>query len=291
MAEKQWAGTTYGNSIMHRWLIALLRNIDVRVFYIFAYIFVVPPCLFRPGFKPIYHYFRTCYGYGPLKAFCKTYQNHGVFAQAIIDKFAMYAGCRFNIDIEGYDYFKQLCTKPEGFIQLSSHIGNYEIAGYSLTAKEKPINALVYFGEKESIMNNRSRMFEHTNIRMIPVRQDMSHMFAINNALSAGEIVSIPADRIWGSPKAIAIDFLGRTAHFPEGPFRVAISRSLPVIAVHVMKTSALHYHIHVTPLKYDTTASKQQQVQQLAEQYVKELERIVRQYPTQWYNYYDFWK
>ncbi len=291
MAEKQWAGTTYGNSIMHRWLIALLRNIDVRVFYIFAYIFVVPPCLFRPGFKPIYRYFRTCYGYGPLKAFCKTYQNHGVFAQAIIDKFAMYAGRRFDIDIEGYDYFKQLCTKPEGFIQLSSHVGNYEIAGYSLTAKEKPINALVYFGEKESVMNNRNRMFEHTNIRMIPVRQDMSHMFAINNALSAGEIVSIPADRIWGSPKAITIDFLGHTAHFPEGPFRVAISRSLPVLTVHVMKTSALHYHIHVTPLKYDTAATKQQQVQQLAEQYVKELERIVRQYPTQWYNYFDFWK
>jgi len=214
-----------------------------------------------------------------------------MFAQAIIDKFAMYAGRHFDIDIEGYEHFSRLSSMPQGFIQLSSHVGNYELAGYSLSAKEKPINALVYFGEKESIMNNRNRMFQNTFIRMIPIRQDMSHMFAINNALSEGEIVSIPADRIWGSPRALSLNFLGCKAQFPEGPFRVATSRKLPVLAVHVMKTSSLHYHIHVTPLKYDQTASRQQQVQQLAEQYVAELERIVRRYPTQWYNYFDFWK
>ncbi len=291
MADKQWDGTTYGNGIMHRWLIALLRNIDVRVFYIFSYVFVVPPCLFRSGFKPIYRYFRQHHGYGPLKAFCQTYLNHCMFAQAVIDKFAMYAGRQFDIDIEGYEYFKQLADRPEGFVQLSSHVGNYEIAGYSLTADQKPINALVYFGEKASVMNNRNRMFEHTHIRMIPISQDMSHTFAINNALSAGEIVSIAADRIWGSPRTVTLAFMGRQADFPEGPFRIATSRELSVLAVHVMKTSSRHYHIHVTPLKYDKTAGRQQQIQQLAEQYVKELERIVRRYPTQWYNYFDFWK
>ena len=42
--NKQWTGTTYGNGLMHRWLIALLRHIDVRIVYVFAYLFVVPPC-------------------------------------------------------------------------------------------------------------------------------------------------------------------------------------------------------------------------------------------------------
>ncbi|MFC2621771.1 MAG: lipid A biosynthesis acyltransferase, partial [Prevotella denticola] len=32
------------------------------------------------------------------------------------------------------------------------------------------------------------------------------------------------------------------------------------------------------------------QQMQQLADSYVKELERRVRQYPLQWFNFHDFW-
>ena len=67
VADKKWKGTTYGNSLMHHWLIKLLKVIDIRFVYIFTYIFVIPPCLLRPGFKPIYHYFRERWGYGPVK--------------------------------------------------------------------------------------------------------------------------------------------------------------------------------------------------------------------------------
>ena len=125
MAEKKWDGTTYGSSLMHRWLIALLRIADIRLFYAFAYVFVVPPSmLFRPGYGFIYRYFRQRFGDGPLKACWHTYQNHCLFAQAVIDKFAMYAGKKFDIRIEGYEFFERLAKRPEGFVQLSSHVGN-----------------------------------------------------------------------------------------------------------------------------------------------------------------------
>ena len=289
-AEKKWDGTTYGNGLMHRWLISLLRRIDIRLIYIFAYVFVIPPCLFRPGFKFIYHYFRERFGQSVIRAFCNTYRNHCVFAEAVIDKFAMYAGRQFDIDIEGYDYFLQLASRPEGFVQLSSHVGNYEIAGYSLVAKDKPMNALVYFGEKASVMQNRTRMFAHTNIRMIPIREDMSHLFELDNALSNGEILSIPGDRIWGSSKTVSVSFLGKEARLPMGPFRVIATRGLNALVVHVVKVARLKYKVFVTPISYDRDIPRNQQVTQLAQKYVEELERIVRCYPTQWYNYFDFW-
>ena len=139
MAEKQWDGTTYGNSLMHRWLIGILRKVDVRVVYIFTYIFVIPPCLFRPGYKFIYRYFRERYGESPLKAFCHTYVNHCLFAEAVIDKFAMYAGKKINVKIEGYDNFLRLSALEPGFVQLSSHMGNYEIAGYTLVTETRSL--------------------------------------------------------------------------------------------------------------------------------------------------------
>lgn len=289
-AEKQWDGTTYGNGLMHRWLIGILRRIDVRFIYVFAYVFVIPPCLFRRGFKFIYRYFRERRGESPLVAFCHTYVNHCLFAEVVIDKFAMYAGRKLHVEIEGYEHFLHLANQEAGFLQLSSHMGNYEIAGYSLVAETKRFNAIVYFGEKSTVMENRMRMFAQTNIRMIPIREDMSHLFEIDRALGDGEIISIPGDRIWGSQKVLRAEFLGKETRFPMGPYTVASIRGLDVLAVNVMKVSWTGYKVYVTPLKYDREAPRKRQVDQLLHAYLTELERLLVLYPTQWYNYFDFW-
>ena len=292
MAEKAWAGTTYGNGMMHKWLIRVLKWMDVRMLYVFAAIFIVPVCLLiNKSCGIIYRYFRSRHKYGPIKSAWLTYVNHCLFSQVVIDRFAMYAGKRFRIEIEGLEYFNLLTKQPSGFIQLSSHIGNYEIAGYSLVAEDKPFNALVFFGEKESVMRNRNQMFSDTNIRMISVKEDMSHLFLIDNAITQGEIVSMPADRIFGSSKSIDVNLLGNVASFPMGPFSVATMRSLDVLSVNVMKESCMTYKIYVKPLYYDKNLPRKQQIAQLATKYVEELEHMLKLYPAQWYNFFEFWK
>ena len=292
MAEQKWAGTTYGNEWMHKWLIRMLRYVNVRVLYLFVAVFVVPVCLvLNPSRGIAYRYFRQRIGYGRLKSAWKTYVNHCLFGQVVIDKFAMYAGKKFDVEIENYDQFLDLAAKEEGFVQLSAHIGNYEIAGYTLVCENKRLNALVFSGEKASVMRNRDKMFANTNIRMIAISPDMSHLFEVDKALGDGEIVSMPADRISGSPKSVELDFLGAKAKFPFGSFSVATMRGLNVLAVNVMKASATAYKIYVAPLHYDKGATRQEQIRQLSQSYVAELEKRVRQYPTQWYNYFEFWE
>jgi predicted LPLAT superfamily acyltransferase len=39
---------------------------------------------------------------------------------------------------------------------------------------------------------------------------------------------------------------------------------------------------------KFQTSRTK---ISNLAKLYVKELENIVKQYPEQWFNFYEFWK
>lgn len=282
---------TYGNSWMHKWLVRILRLTPVRVMYAFSAVFIVPVCLIvNPAQKIIYHYFRDRWQMTWWQAAIATYRNFYMFAQVVIDKFAMYAGKKFHIDIEGFDFFQRLADKEEGFMQLSAHIGNYEIAGYTLRAEQKRFNALVFGGEKASVMENRNRLFASKNIRMIPVCDDMTHLFLINEALANGEIVSMPADRLIGSTKSITQSLLGKKATFPAGPFTVATMRGLDVLAVNVMKTAPKRYKIHVKPLFYDKTATRKEQIQQLASSYVSELERMLKMYPIQWYNYFPFW-
>ena len=285
-------GVTFGSLWMHRQLIRMMRYVPVGVFYYFAAIFVIPVCLIvNPAQRIIYRYFRDCHHASPVRAALMTYRNFYLFAQVVIDRFAMYGGRRFDVDVEGYDNFQQLAEQKEGFLQLSAHVGNYEIAGYTLIADKKRLNALVFDKEKATVMENRGRLFSVTNIRMIAVKQDMSHLFTINEALADGETVSMPADRMLGSTKGVTLDFMGKEAVFPLGPFTVATMRGLNVLAVNVMKTGTKRYKIYVTPLRYDKDKPRAEQTTQLARAYADELERMLRLYPEQWYNYFSFWK
>ncbi|MBO7069468.1 MAG: lipid A biosynthesis acyltransferase [Bacteroidaceae bacterium] len=276
---------------MHKWLVRMLRYMDVRILYTFVAVFLIPVCLLvNPSAGIIYRYFRKRLGYGPLKSALMTYRNHCLFGQVVIDKFAMYAGKRFSIEVEGYEHFQELAGKEESFVILSSHIGNYEIAGYTLKEERKALNALVFFGEKDSVMANRARLFAGTNTKMIAIRPDMGHLFEIDQAILGGEIVSMPADRLFGSQKNLQLPFLGATADFPYGPFGIATLRSLDVLAIHVMKQKSRTYRIYVTPLQYNKEAPRKEQIIELADKYVAEVERMVKRYPTQWYNYFEFW-
>ena len=287
------ANTTYGSGWMHRTLIGSLRWLDVRLIYVFTSIFIIPVCLLlnlNHSRTTAYRYFRQRLGYGCLRASWYTYVNHCLFAQVVVDRFAVFAGKRFKLDIDGYEYFQQLELETKGFVILSSHIGCYEVAGYSLISKSKQFNALVFGGEKATVMKGRQEALSEHNIRMIPVREDMSHLFIVNEALSNNEIMSMPADRIVGSAKVVKVNFFGETASLPAGPFSVATMNGFDALAVNVMKISAKRYKVYVTRLSYDTQAPRKQQMQQLANCYVEELERRVRQYPSQWFNFYDFW-
>lgn len=157
-SAQQWKGNTFGTERMLRWLIVVLRHSPVTVWYAFAAVCVVPFCLiFSPGAHCTYRYFRRRWQAGRLRAVWQTFVNHVYFSQVVIDKFALYAGKHLALKVEGYNAFKQLAARPEGFVMLSAHIGCFEMAGYELISDRKPFNALVYGGEKDTVMAGGSR--------------------------------------------------------------------------------------------------------------------------------------
>ena len=292
LQHNEWSGKTDGQPWMQRSLIAMFRVLPLWLLYGVMALVVPFYMLFsRKGYQAMYRFFRDHFGYGPLKSFCKVYANHFRFGQIILDRFGVYAGKKYKFESEGQELMDELETHPEGFLTLSCHIGNYEIAGYFMQPKHKKFNALVYAGETATVMENRQRMLSQNNMKMILVNEDMSHLFLLNSALDEGEIVSMPADRIFGSQKTVECRFFGETARFPLGGFAMAVQKGVPVLAVFVMKEGMKKYHAYVRKIECDREANKREQMSQLAQRYAEQLEDIVRRYPTQWFNYFDFWK
>jgi len=293
---KEWKGTTGGSTLGQKSLLLLFHFVNVTVGYFFLALIVPFYMLFaRKRYLSIYKYFRRHFCYPPLKAFFKTYSNHYIFGQCMLDRFAIYAGGKknFRIKFTGNEEFYRLLDEEKGFIITSSHVGNFELSGYLLKQNKKRINALVFGGETKEVMENRSKILNMNNISIIPAFGDISHIFTINEALLSGEIVSMPCDRNFGSTKSVECDFLSGKANFPIGAFMLAAHFNVQVVSIFVMKESVSDYHIYVKPVSFDDSieVSKQEKAELLTRKFVKELENIVRQYPEQWFNFYEFWK
>ena len=287
---KRKDGTTYGNAWMYKMLISLLRHVNIRVLYVFSALFVIPVSLvISCGARLTWHYYRQRRGYGRWKALRATYLNHYLFGQTVIDKFAMYAGHKFQMHYHGKEHFDKAYSRPEAFIQLSAHIGCCEILGYSLYM-EKPCNVLVYGGEKQSLMSYRKASFGQSNIKMIPVGTDTSHSEDIVDAFDHGEMICAFADRFMNNKKVVVSTLHGYKVNLAKGPFSLATTRGIDVIMASAMKEKDNSYAVYFTPLNYDKTLPKSQQRQQIADAYTAEIERLLSRYPLQWFNYSNLW-
>ena len=254
---------TFGNAWMHRTLIKLLRRVDIRYVYRFMAVCVIPVAMvFSPGSRIAYQYFRKRRGQGRWQALLSTYRNHCLFGQTVIDKFAMYAGYHFEVHSTGHEY-----------------------------SQTKPCNVLVYGGEKQEVMEYRKKQFADMGIKMIPVGTDGVDIMEIVDCLDRGEALSVFADRFMNPKKVLHSTIHGFKVKLSRGPFSLAVNRGLEVYMVLAMKQQDGSYDGRIIYLDYDKTLPHREQRQQLVDLYTAEIEKILEDYPLQWFNYFDIWE
>ncbi len=276
---------------MHRALIRLFRRVPLRVMYaVMALAIPFYVVADGRGRRASYRFFRRRMGWGRPKSAWHVFKNMYKMGEAVMDRFAVYAGRAFRVTGDHLTLYNALKPLDTPFMLLASHVGNYEISGYMLRTP-KPMKTLVYSGEAVTVMQNRSRLFGDCNIEMVPVKEDLSHIFVLNAALAAGEIVSMPADRALGSSKVVRCRFFGQEAAFPAGPFTLAVRRGANSFAVFVVKERHRSFRAIVTPLDVPAEGKTEEKVQALASSYAACLEKVAREWPDQWFNFYDFWK
>ncbi|WP_236059512.1 lysophospholipid acyltransferase family protein [Chitinophaga rhizophila] len=197
---------------------------------------------------------------------------------------------KFTFEFDGEHYLREITTAGRGGIMLSAHLGNWEVAGHLFSRLETRINIVMFDGEHERIKKYLSSVTGERNVNIIVIKDDLSHIYAINDALSNQELVCMHADRFLKGNKTVTVPFMGADARFPAGPFLLASTFRVPVSLVFAFKETATHYHLYATqPREYH--GRRRQGVENAVQDFVGELEGMVRKYPEQWFNYYDFWE
>ena len=291
-----WKGQSRGNILGYKIFIAILKISGLPMAYFLLrfvafYFFIASPSSFRI----IYTFYHKRLGWGSLRSVLAVYRNYYAFGQIILDKTATMGGfnTRFTYNFDGEEYLRKMAADKTGGLLISAHTGNFEMAGHMLERINTQVNILMLDAEHQKIKRYLSS-FTRKSFRIIPIRDDNSHIFEISLALERKEIICMHGDRYMPGSKVITRNFLGEKASFPTGPFYLAMKYGVPVSFVFAMKEGNRNYHFSATPPKLyrqqATSAKRDEMLTTIVDDYISELEKNVNAYPYQWFNYYNFW-
>jgi predicted LPLAT superfamily acyltransferase len=290
-----WEGKTRGGVLGYKIFVWTLKYLGLHFAYLLLSLVVIYfVATSGKAFKAIFHFYHQVMRYNRVKAFFGIYRNYNMFGQILLDKIAMLAGFqqKFTFDFEGEEHLRQM---SDGGLLVSAHVGNWEIAGQLLNRLEKRINIILFDAEHQQIKGYLSDVMTSRNVNFIVIRDDFSHLLEIKEALANKEIVAMHGDRYLEGNKTVILDFMGKPAAFPIGPVNMAAKFKVPVSFVFAVKETSSHYHFYATPLHRVTFTTHLKQREEIfreaLEIYTRKFEEILRKYPFQWFNYYDFWK
>lgn len=286
----QWQGKSKGTLLGYKIFVFCIKKLGINVAY--GVLILVSFYYFLTAWssnRTLYYYLNKRQGFSVPKSIVMLYMSYHRFGQILIDKTAISVGLRnrFTYNFDGIDILKELLAEKKGAILISAHVGNFEVAEYFFADIdfECQINLITTDREHSFIKEYFDSISTKTNLNFIIVKEDMSHVFEINACLTNNEIICFTGDRYFSGSKVLNENFMGEDATFPAGPFSIASRMKVPVAYVYVMKERLKHYHLYTRRAEV-----KHRDAQHLLKSYCDSVTQIVKQYPLQWFNYYDFW-
>jgi len=284
----KWKGKSRGTVLGLKIYVFIIKTFGLYAAY-FVLLFVAAYFIIFSfnSTKSTWIFFRRRLNYSAFSAAFQVYRSYFTFGRIQLDRMAIASGLKhkYTFEFDGIHYIRELLKKKKGGILLTAHIGNFNVAQHFFDDKNISVNLVLTDLEHKQIKSYLESVTGKSKIRTIVVKDDLSHIFKINEALKNNELLVFAADRYLKHTKTHTYSFLGKPLQFPLGPFKLAERNSIPVLFVHIMREKNFHYHFYARPYQGQENSAKE-----ILKAYLENLEKMVKKYPHQWYNYYDYW-
>lgn len=219
------------------------------------------------------------------------YANFYKFSLSLCEKIAVWNGKIALDQIRVQSGMRELLSDGTGKILITSHFGNTEIArALSASTAGIKINVLIFRKHSENFMKFIEKMGGGVKILYVG-ELGIGEMLQIKELLQNGEHIAIMGDRMpVGSDKFQSEDFLGRSANFPIGGYLLAKILDAPLFSLWCYEGRSGH-ELRLKPLPAPLKSrDKARSVAPPLKCYVRQLELYAKEFPSQWYNFFDFW-
>jgi|GEM_PF-4688114 KDO2-lipid IV(A) lauroyltransferase len=179
----------------------------------------------------------------------------------------------------------------QGFILLTLHMGNWEIAGTSISTQTGIIPHIVYSPDTENTIESLRKTFRELH-HLIDIPLSGGNFFALRlyNILRNGGVVAFQGDRLLGD-SGIEMEFFKEQAFFPKGPVILGMVSGLPILPVFSVLKGYKKYEIFIEePYTVKIYSTRDETIQMALKDIIAIYEKYLSRYPEQWFTFMPFW-
>ncbi|WP_165670245.1 glycosyl transferase [Metapseudomonas otitidis] len=218
------------------------------------------------------------------------------FADALLDKLDIWGG-RIGLDqVDLHDpsglHLHMRSTR--GQMLVGAHLGNLEVCrALAELSEQVTMNVLVHTRHAEQF-NRLLGEAGASHLRLIQVSElDPAVMLQLSERLERGEWLAIAGDRVpLHGGRNVRVDFLGRPAAFPQGPWLLAGLLKCPLNLMTCLKIGG-RYQVHLEPFAEQVQWRRGERdavIEAWVARYAQRLGELCLLAPLQWFNFYPFW-
>jgi predicted LPLAT superfamily acyltransferase len=297
-SRSRWTGRSLGNRLGYAIFHALIRLGGRRLAYLGLYFVVAYYVACRPGVRKrsepyLRHRFPEM---NRRHYFLATYRMFLNLGKILIDRALVAAEgpAVMKLEVQGKDVLLDLVRQGRGFILLMSHVGCWQVAISALRFLNRPVNLLLEHDTGGANPSGSDQERAGIRLHIIDPRGYLGGTLEMLAVLKKSELLCIMGDRVSGGDRSwVPVDFLGAKAPFPFSAYKIASAAGVPVVVCFTAKTGVDRYTLMVARTIHipENLGRSGECFAPFVAQFVEELEGYLRQYPYQFFNFYDMWQ
>lgn len=189
----------------------------------------------------------------------------------------------------------ELSRRGTGCLLLVAHVGNFEpLRTLGSGERKLPLSILMDRRQGRKMIGLLERLNPDVALDLIDASlRGPELILKLKEALQAGRMVGIMADRARADERAFEVEFCAGAVRMPVGPWALAAALRVPVILGFGLHQGGNRYEVHFELFSERLDPPRDAREQTLhvqAQTYARRLEHYTRLAPYNWFNFYDYW-
>ncbi len=196
---------------------------------------------------------------------------------------------RDRIVFNHHDEVREAFDEGHGIIFVTLHFGNWDMGAAGLAAHGYPVNVIAETFEYDPMNALVQGTRRHLGMEIIPMEKIGP---GVMRALHRGELLALLID-VPQPGSTVTVDFFGVPTDVPSGPARIALQTGARVVPAGLVRVEGQDKMIRPVldfSLRFSHTADRDTDIRDLTQKIMSSLERLIRQYPDQWFRFQPMW-
>jgi predicted LPLAT superfamily acyltransferase len=215
------------------------------------------------------------------------------FGRILIDR--AWIGLKKNSSMQGFfensEQLKTILKTDRGLVVLLAHVGNWQTSFADLGELDTDVYSLMEYNQQQ-VAKHFFDLNKQKSFSIIDTHGFMGGMVEAAAVLQRGAMVLTMADRYVAGPET-TVQFLGSPLRLPLAPYSLAASTNSLLLILFSAKTGRNSYQLRIWDIIEPENQGKPERkiLENYAKRFSLALEKYVKLYPYQWFNFFDIWK